>query len=324
MEEAAPRAAWLFARDPRRPDRRSASVNTHEAVGLETPDAPRGLRPGHADSRNRSLDLHAAEAVVPRGHGASRPWMACARALEPRTAEPRDAPCPLGTAAPSEASYTAAVVAPFRCRSGSDKWHPRMRPAALSRLRGLLQPKPGSTRRGGRRPKGAWRKQAMDGLRSRVGATDGGAARCAVPPWDGGPVRSQLYRRCCCSIPMQIGERQMAPPDAACGLIQATRTPTTEAWIYTPRRPSSRGGMAQAGHGWPALARWSHGRRSRAIRRAPLGRRSRPKPAIPPLLLLRSDGDRGAMNDLTGTGKAAPWAAFFVAPDTCSPDSGAH
>ena len=116
----------------------------------------------------------------------------------------------------------------------------------------------------------------------------------------------------------------MAPPDAACGLIQATRTPTTEAWISTPRRPSSRGGMAQAGHGWPALARWSHGRRSRAMRRAPLGRRPRPKPAIPPLLLLRSDADRGAMNGLTGTGKAAPWAAFFVAPDTCSPDSGTH
>src|SRR5690606_30596952 len=124
MKKAAPRAAFFFARDPRSPDKRSASGNTQERVILETPDAPRGLRPGHADSRNRSLDLHAAEAVVPRGHGASRPWMACARALEPRTAEPRDAPCPLGTAVPSEASYTTAAVAPFRCRSGSDKWHP--------------------------------------------------------------------------------------------------------------------------------------------------------------------------------------------------------
>src|SRR5690606_3386071 len=86
MKKAAPRAAFFFARDPRSPDKRSASGNTQERVILETPDAPRGLRPGHADSRNRSLDLHAAEAVVPRGHGASRPWMACARALEPRTA----------------------------------------------------------------------------------------------------------------------------------------------------------------------------------------------------------------------------------------------
>src|SRR5690606_4707082 len=115
MKKAAPRAAFFVAPDARSPDKRSTSGNTQERVILETPDAPRGLRPGHADSRNRSLDLHVAEAVVPRGHGASRPWMACARALEPRTAEPRDAPC---------------------------------------------------------------------------------------PPWDGGPVRSQLYHRCCCFVPM--------------------------------------------------------------------------------------------------------------------------
>ena len=51
----------------------------------------------------------------------------------------------------------------------------------------------------------------------------------------------------------------------------------------TPTRPrtSSHGGMAQAGHGWPAVARWSHGWRNRAMRRTPVGRRPRPEP-VPP------------------------------------------
>jgi len=46
----------------------------------------------------------------------------------------------------------------------------------------------------GRRALGVWRKQAKDGLRSLVGAMDGGAERCARPPGHGGPRRS---RRSC-------------------------------------------------------------------------------------------------------------------------------
>ena len=46
---------------------------------------------------------------------------------------------------------------------------------------------------GGRRALGVWRKQARDGLRSLVGAMDGGAERCARPPGHGGPVRSRRF-----------------------------------------------------------------------------------------------------------------------------------
>ena len=48
--------------------------------------------------------------------------------------------------------------------------------------------------REGRRALGVWRKQARDGLRSLVGARDGGAERCARSPGHGGPVRSQRLR----------------------------------------------------------------------------------------------------------------------------------
>ena len=47
--------------------------------------------------------------------------------------------------------------------------------------------------REGRRVLGVWRKQARDGLRSLVGAMDGGAERCARPPGHGGPVRSRRF-----------------------------------------------------------------------------------------------------------------------------------
>src|SRR5690606_19528321 len=44
------------------------------------------------------------------GYGASRPWMACGRALEPWTAESRDASYPRAAAAPSEDSALDAVA----------------------------------------------------------------------------------------------------------------------------------------------------------------------------------------------------------------------
>ena len=46
------------------------------------------------------------------------------------------------------------------------------------------------------------------------------------------------------------------------------------------RRTSCPGGLAQAGQGWPAVARRSHGRRSRAMRQTPRARRPPPKPTL--------------------------------------------
>ena len=46
------------------------------------------------------------------------------------------------------------------------------------------------------------------------------------------------------------------------------------------RRTSCPGGLAQAGQGCAAVARRSHGRRSRAMRQTPRARRPRPKPAL--------------------------------------------
>ena len=51
-----------------------------------------------------ATDLQVAKDAVVRGSGASRPWMACARLLEPGTAESGDAHDPRTTAAPPEAS----------------------------------------------------------------------------------------------------------------------------------------------------------------------------------------------------------------------------
>ena len=57
----------------------------------------------------------------------------------------------------------------------------------------------------GRRALGVWRKQARDGLRSLVGAMDGGAERCARPPGHDGPRRS---RRSCFKPDRHDGPRR--------------------------------------------------------------------------------------------------------------------
>ena len=65
-----------------------------------------GNSTGADTSRVSRLDetsgLKVAKDAVVRGSGASRPWMACARLLEPGTAEPGDAPDPHTAAAPPE------------------------------------------------------------------------------------------------------------------------------------------------------------------------------------------------------------------------------
>ena len=53
---------------------------------------------------DEATDIQIAKDAVVRGSGASRPWMACARLLEPGTAESGDAPDPRTAAAPPEAS----------------------------------------------------------------------------------------------------------------------------------------------------------------------------------------------------------------------------
>ena len=51
---------------------------------------------------DEATDLQVAKDAVVRGSGASRPWMACARLLEPWMAQPGDAPDPRTAAAPPE------------------------------------------------------------------------------------------------------------------------------------------------------------------------------------------------------------------------------
>ncbi|MBP7465394.1 MAG: hypothetical protein KA776_03960, partial [Pseudoxanthomonas sp.] len=54
-------------------------------------------------SIDEATELQVAKDAVVRGLGASRPWMACARLLEPGMAQPGDAHDPRTTAAPPEA-----------------------------------------------------------------------------------------------------------------------------------------------------------------------------------------------------------------------------
>ena len=56
------------------------------------------------DGIDEATDMQVAKDAVVRGSGASRPWMACARLLEPWMAQPGDAPDPRTAAAPPEAS----------------------------------------------------------------------------------------------------------------------------------------------------------------------------------------------------------------------------
>ena len=58
---------------------------------------------------DEATDIQVAKDAAVRGSGASRPWMACARLLEPRTAESGDAPDPRTTAAPSRRRQIPAL-----------------------------------------------------------------------------------------------------------------------------------------------------------------------------------------------------------------------
>src|SRR5690606_23900003 len=104
--------------------------------------------------------------------------MACARALEPWTAEPRDAPCPLGAAAPSEASYTAVAVAVTFARTppaASDRaGHPRPAQPAITirvlgqvllvQVLGVVERRRREQQLGGDRRKAGIRQRSLVGL----------------------------------------------------------------------------------------------------------------------------------------------------------------
>ena len=72
---------------------------------------------------DEATDIQVAKDAAVRGSGASRPWMACARLLEPGTAESGDAPDPRTAAAPPEAENSSALRP--HCRGSTrSQWTP--------------------------------------------------------------------------------------------------------------------------------------------------------------------------------------------------------
>ena len=77
----------------------------------------------HRAGIDEATDIHLAKDAAVRGSGASRPWMACARLLEPWTAESGDAPDPRTAAAPPEAENSSALRP--HCRGSTrSQWTP--------------------------------------------------------------------------------------------------------------------------------------------------------------------------------------------------------
>ena len=75
------------------------------------------------DGIDEATDMQVAKDAVVRGSGASRPWMACARLLEPGMAESGDAPDPRTAAAPPEAENSSALRP--HCRGSTrSQWTP--------------------------------------------------------------------------------------------------------------------------------------------------------------------------------------------------------
>ena len=145
----------------------------------------------------------------------------------------------------------------------------------------------------------------------RVGNGDGDAGSGVGLPLPGVPARSLA--------PVQ-GRRCPGSPLAACYALLRTRgqgatqaSTALAAWRFSLRRdmpkPASTkprtfrwrktrwcGDRAQAGHGWPALACWSHGRRNQAMRTIPAPPRLPSKP-----------GDSGAFS-----GRGLQWGGPIV------------
>ena len=95
---------------------RPISQRRREAAG-RAPLYNRRVQPAQRGEQERSHDPNAPEDAVARGYPASRPWMACVRALEPGMAEPRDAGYPRAAAAPSGAGQRKDTLPP-----GGPRW----------------------------------------------------------------------------------------------------------------------------------------------------------------------------------------------------------
>ena len=85
---------------------------------------------------DEATDIQVAKDAVVRGSGASRPWMACARLLEPGTAESGDAHDPRTAAAPPEAENSSALRPHCHgsTRSHATPAHFNMAGSGISRL----------------------------------------------------------------------------------------------------------------------------------------------------------------------------------------------
>ena len=97
------RARYIRAPHKRDPLGRNPLASTSFATMAFFASAGHFFR--HAGANiDEATDIQVAKDAVVRGSGASRPWMACARLLEPGMAQPGDAPDPRTAAAPPEAS----------------------------------------------------------------------------------------------------------------------------------------------------------------------------------------------------------------------------
>ena len=97
---------------------RGTSMYRSDEIPLQRRPSRRGvfrfgghcLRPVGAGI-DEATDIQLAKDAMVRGSGASRPWMACARLLEPGTAQPGDAHDPRTAAAPPEADKSRCFEA---------------------------------------------------------------------------------------------------------------------------------------------------------------------------------------------------------------------
>ncbi len=106
---------------------------------------------------------------------------------------------------------------------------------------------------------GVWRKQAMDGPRSRVGAMDGGTARCAIPPRCRGSVRSRpresgpLIHRSQCDAVWQLARGDA--PDVAGALVHSRRPPRCRGSVRSRPRQCFQAALRMRWRNWHVATR---------------------------------------------------------------------
>ena len=118
------------------------------------------------DGIDEATDMQVAKDAVVRGSGASRPWMACARLLEPGMAQPSDAHDPRTAAAPPEGDKSR------RFGSGQKPASPQRRTKPVDS--GAFQP--------GRILNQSPEKNLIPGLPGGPGTAGSTPRPCVVPP----------------------------------------------------------------------------------------------------------------------------------------------